>query len=76
MRWLQMTTKNSICIKCENLIACTTGCFISNGEKALISSCKYGGKNAGDRKTCKQFQPANEFIIAARFALLRKGEKK
>lgn len=69
-----MTTKNSICVKCEILSACMTGCVISKKGRSLISSCKHGGKNAGNRKTCKHFKEADPVIIEERLKLLKGGD--
>lgn len=61
-----MTTKNSICMKCAHLYAYTIGVCYSGGVYSLISHCMYGGKNAGNRKTCKCFEKAEERIIKER----------
>ena len=72
-----MTTKNSVCIKCKHLDAITGAhCITTNGTRSLISICIYGGKNAGNRKTCKMFQRADEINISNRLATLEEGENK
>lgn len=71
-----MTTINSICVKCRRLYSSTNGCCVSSdGTRSLISNCMYGGKNAGNRKTCRDFEKTSEDVIAARIACL-KGEYK
>ena len=66
-----MTTINSICVKCKNLEAYTTGACVSNGVRSLISRCiLYCGKNSGNRKTCKYFEIAHESVIAKRIEAL------
>ena len=71
-----MTTINSICLKCRRLYAdAYCCCTSSDGTKSLISTCMYGGKNAGNRKTCRDFEKAREDVIAERIACL-KGEQK
>ena len=62
-----MTTKNAICIRCENLYAETSAfCISDNGNISLISNCLYGGKNAGNRAKCKRFKEARAEVIAER----------
>ena len=61
-----MTTKDSICVRCRNLYAFTNNVCITKGERHLISSCRWGGKNAGNRKQCKSFVEATEKDIAER----------
>lgn len=61
-----MTTKDSICIRCENLDCFLNAKDTTNGVESLISNCLYGGKNAGDRKTCSRFKPASEDVIKER----------
>lgn len=68
-----MTGKNSICIKCEKLVSYNATCT-SNGEKSLIAHCLRGGKNAGNRKSCANFEKASEEKINARLACFRGGE--
>lgn len=68
-----MTERNSICIQCKNLDAFTNALEISTtGTKSLISSCLYGGRNAGNRKNCKTFERAEEQQILDRIACLEK----
>lgn len=67
-----MTTINSICVKCKNLDAYTCGaCIGSNGVRSLISTCKYGGRNAGNRKTCRDFEETTKDVIARRIECLK-----
>lgn len=66
-----MTRANDICVRCNNLDAITSAVCTSRGEKHLISSCVYGGKNAGCRKSCKKFEKANEETIQKRLKALR-----
>lgn len=69
-----MTRIDSICVRCKNLYAYTNGICINKNDKYLISQCKmYVGKNAGNRKTCKYFETAEESVIARRIECL-KGE--
>lgn len=70
-----MTTINSLCIKCRNLYAGSGCCISNNGVRSLISSCRYGGKNAGNRKSCKDFDVASDEVIAERIMILE-GDKK
>ena len=65
-----MTTKDSICVRCAVLLADTTAIFTSNGVKSLVSDCVYGGKNAGNRKTCKNFVEAGKDTIERRMKVL------
>lgn len=62
-----MTTKNSICVRCDNLMAFTNA-YTGSKETGihLISDCCYGGKNAGNRKKCKNFSEASEETIERR----------
>ena len=67
-----MTERNSICIQCRNLNAFTDALLTAkNGTKSLISSCLYGGTNAGNRKTCKYFEKAEEKQILNRIACFK-----
>jgi len=68
-----MTTIDSVCIKCRKLHI-WSGCT-SNGIRCLISSCYYGGKNAGNRKSCKDFDIASDEVVAERIKMLE-GKKK
>lgn len=68
-----MTYKGSICVSCANLDAALGSVCINDGKYNLISSCYYGGKNAGNRKKCKLFRQANTEIIAKRVKLLDGG---
>lgn len=69
-----MTNEESVCVRCRNLYASTSAvCIGTNGKRSLISECLYGGKNAGNRKSCKHFRGANPLIIAERLKILRKG---
>lgn len=43
---------------------------VTNGKRNLISNCLYGGKNAGNRKTCKKHREARPEIVAIRLRLL------
>lgn len=62
-----MTSKNSICVKCKNLDTdCNSFAIEENGCIGLIAHCIYGGKNAGDRKTCKKFKEAYGTIVENR----------
>lgn len=71
-----MTHKNSICVRCKNLYS--YNCFVisKNGAMSLISECCYGGKNAGNRKTCKCFVPASDDVISRRIALFETTERR
>lgn len=69
-----MTGKNSICIKCEKLVSYNSTATPADGEKGLIAFCLYGGKNAGNRKSCANFERASEEKISARLACFRGGE--
>ena len=70
-----MTRIDSVCVKCENLIASESGVDISCNIRSLISQCVFGGKNAGNRKSCKKFKKASDEIIESRLKLLR-GDRK
>lgn len=65
-----MTHKGSICVSCANLYASTNAVCINDGKRSLISECLYGGRNAGDRKSCKNFRQANPKIIEERIKVL------
>lgn len=65
-----MTTKDSICIRCDNLAAYTNARFITGEVAHLCGDCYYGGKNAGNRKTCKKFVEASEEKIKNRMEAL------
>ncbi len=65
-----MTNKNSICIKCKHLFAFINGCCVTGNRKYLISQCEYGGKNAGNRKSCKRFEETDKKTIQKRFEQL------
>ena len=70
-----MTAIESVCVKCRNLNAYTTGVYTNlKGVRFLVSSCCYGGKNAGNRKKCKMFSPAPARTVDERETIL-KGEK-
>ena len=71
-----MTYKDSICVSCSNLDAANAAVCITNGKPNLISTCFYGGKNAGNRKTCKKYRKASDSVIERRMALLSKYEVK
>lgn len=67
-----MTERNSICIQCKNLnVFLNTINISANGTKSLISDCLYGGINAGNRKTCKDFEKAEEQQILDRIACFK-----
>ena len=67
----RMTTKDSICVRCENLKAFTNALTRhDDGSISLISECCYGGKNAGNRKTCKNFVEADKNTIERRLEVL------
>lgn len=61
-----MTHKDSICVSCANLSTYTDVAVVSGGDVSLISSCHYGGKNAGDRRSCKHFRQACPETVAER----------
>lgn len=61
-----MTSKNSICVKCKHLYASTEGYCVTNNGNYLVSTCLFGGKNAGNRKKCKRFEEANKQTIQKR----------
>ena len=65
-----MTYKESICVLCANLSAAEHAVCVNNGKRNLISECLYGGKNAGNRKKCKNFRQAKQKIVAERINLL------
>ena len=65
-----MTYKESICVSCANLIASERAYCTNNGKRNLISECPYGGRNAGNRKQCKDFKQAKEKTVAVRLRLL------
>lgn len=65
-----MTTKESICIKCNCLAYADAACCTENGKRSLISSCDWGGRNAGNRKTCKNFEKADDDMIKHRLDIL------
>lgn len=65
-----MTTKDSICVRCAVLLADTTAFCTSKGVNSLISDCAYGGKNAGNRKKCKNFVEADKNTIERRLEVL------
>jgi hypothetical protein len=67
-----VTTKDSICIRCENLDCFLSAMDTTDGVKSLISRCLYGGKNSGNRKTCSKFKPASEDVIKARLNAFNK----
>lgn len=71
-----MTTKNTICVKCKHLdVYGIWACTAPDGVRSLISFCgNGGGKNAGDRKTCRKFEPADEKTIAERVKALEGAE--
>ncbi len=70
-----MTTIESVCVKCINLYPCMdTVCISKSGTRSLIASCRYGGKNAGNRKKCKDFSPAPAREIDERETLLKGAE--
>jgi len=71
-----MTYKESICVSCVNLDATCAAVCINDGKPNLISECYYGGKNAGNRKTCKKYRKASDSVIIKRMALLTKYEVK
>lgn len=66
-----MTTKDSICVRCAVLLA-HTDAFVRHEDDSisLISDCAYGGKNAGNRKTCKNFVEADKNTIERRLEVL------
>jgi hypothetical protein len=66
-----MTRANDICVRCKNLDATTSVVCTSGGERHLISFCVKGGKNAGQRKSCRKFEKANEETIEKRLKALR-----
>lgn len=61
------TGENSICIRCERL-SVNLNCKIvaGGGHIKLLSDCYLGGKNAGDRKSCKRYKPAPEDVVKRR----------
>lgn len=63
---MSMTTQNSICIKCKKLVAYSGICIGQDGTQSIISTCLYGGKNAGNRKTCIDFVETDEKTISER----------
>ena len=65
-----MTHIDSLCFYCAYLYASTDSFVESGNNMALISYCSYGGKNAGNRRTCKQFCRACDKTIAERKELL------
>lgn len=71
-----MTSKNSLCIKCKNLETYHSLCTPAGGKEALlISSCLYGGVNAGNRKQCKSFEPTEQEKITERLNIFKEFEK-
>lgn len=66
-----MTRINDICVRCENLDAITSAVCSCGDEMCLISTCIYGGKNAGHRKSCRRFEKTNEEKIEKRLKALR-----
>lgn len=69
-----MTYGESVCVRCKFLYASTSAvCIDKDGKRNLISECPYGGKNAGNRKSCKEFRGANPLVIAERLKVLRSG---
>lgn len=71
-----MTHKNSICIRCANLDSYEGFVISKSGDVSLISECYYGGKNAGDRKTCKRFRAAKEDTVRHRMKLFEMLERR
>lgn len=72
-----MTSKNSLCIKCEALETYSdTLCIPARSkEPLLISTCRYGGVNAGNRKQCKNFVPALPGLVESRLDVFKRYEK-
>lgn len=71
-----MTSKNSICFKCAYLVSYSEGVLTFNGERYLGSYCsRGGGRNVGNRKTCRRFVQATDEIIAKREKTLNGGIK-
>lgn len=72
-----MTSKNSLCIKCAKLEAASDALCIParSKEPRLISTCLHGGVNAGNRKQCKNFEPAVQWIIEMRLDVFKRHEK-
>ena len=67
-----MTAIEHICVKCETLHHChDSWCIDNRGKRYLISYCLKGGKNAGNRKTCKRFKQASDDIITDRLNILK-----
>lgn len=61
------TGENSICIRCDRLFVNVHCKIIAGGGRTkLLSNCYIGGKNAGDRNTCKRFTPAPEDVVKER----------
>ena len=67
-----MTTENSICISCENLDCVTSAVFTSHGVRHLVSTCLYGGKNAGNRSSCSKYERASDNAIGKRLDALNR----
>lgn len=61
------TSKKSICIRCERLSVNLNCKIVAGGGRIyLLSNCYLGGKNAGDRNSCKKFKPAPEDVVKER----------
>lgn len=71
-----MTTKNSICIKCEHNYCSSNAVCETDSGRGLVATCLYGGKNAGNRKSCKRFEKAPDNRIAERLNALEGKDKK
>lgn len=66
-----MADRSTACVRCKHFASSFSAFAVSaDGKADVIGSCLYilRGKNAGARKTCKQFEAVCDYEIAERLA--------